>query len=276
MPFISIRSLTHVYDAPGLPPVDALRGVDLDIGAGERVAIVGANGSGKTTLALHMNAMLQPTSGTVSVDGLLTTDDSARAAIRSKIGMVFQSPVDQIVATTVEDDVAFGPENIGVPRHEIEERVRDSLERVGMREERLRSPYLLSAGQQQRVAIAGVLAMKPQCIILDEATSMLDPAAARNLLGLLDRLNREGIAIVSITHRMEEAAAAARLVVLGAGRVVLDGPPREVFGRDLSEYGLALPPAAEIARRLSDSLPGLPRGLYRLDDILGALEEAAR
>jgi energy-coupling factor transporter ATPase len=275
VPFISIKNLTHVYGAPGLPEVHALRGIDLEINAGERIAMLGANGSGKTTLALHMNAILVPTSGTVDVGGFLTTDESARARIRSGVGMVFQSPVDQIVATTVEDDVAFGPENLGVPRAEITERVRESLERVGMWEERKRSPYLLSAGQQQRVAIAGVLAMRPRCILLDEATSMLDPAASRGLLGLLGELNGEGITIISITHRMEEAVSAGRIVVLASGRVAFDGPPRDAFAQDVAKFGLSLPPAARIAGLLSKSIPGFPRGLSSVREILLALEEAA-
>ncbi len=275
MPFISIKNLTHVYDAPGLSGVHALRGVDLEINAGERIAMLGANGSGKTTLALHMNAILLPSSGTVDVGGCLTTDSAALARIRSDVGMVFQSPVDQIVATTVEDDVAFGPENLGVPRAEIAERVRESLERVGMWEERKRSPYLLSAGQQQRVAIAGVLAMRPRCILLDEATSMLDPAASRGLLGLLGELNREGITIISITHRMEEAVSAGRIVVLAGGRVAFDGPPREIFSQDVAKFGLSLPPAARIGGLLARSIPGFPRGLSSVREILLALEEAA-
>ncbi len=274
MPFISIRDLSHIYEAQGLPPVEALRGVDLDIEAGERVAVLGANGSGKTTLALHMNALLLPSSGSVTVDGDSTADRGAHLRIRSKVGMVFQSPVDQIVATTVEDDAAFGPENIGVPREEIRERVRAALERVGMWELRGRSPYLLSAGQQQRVAIAGALAMKPRCIVLDEATSMLDPAASRGLLELLDGLNAEGVTVISITHRMEEAASARRLIVMDRGRVALDGPPRDVFSRDLSPFGLSLPPAARMARILADSIPGFPRGLSTVREIVGALGEA--
>lgn len=275
MPFISIKNLTHSYETPGLPAVEALKGMDLEIDDGERIAIIGANGSGKTTLALHMNAILLPSSGTVTVGGDPTTDPAARNRIRSGVGMVFQSPVDQIVATTVEDDVAFGPENLGVSREEITERVRESLERVGMWEERGRSPYLLSAGQQQRVAIAGILAMKPRCILLDEATSMLDPAAVRGLYTLLGELSGHGITIIAITHRMEEAVAADRVVVLAAGRVAFDGPPREAFALDLPRYGLALPPAARMAALLADSVPGFPKGLSSMEEILLALEGAA-
>ncbi len=239
MALITIDNLRHTYSERGLAPVEALRGISLSIDQGEYVAVVGANGSGKTTLALHLDGLLAPTSGRVLVDGLDTARNEHAGAIRSRVAMIFQSPLDQIVATVAEEDVAFGPENLGVPSAELPALVRRSLERVGLWQERLRPPHLLSAGEQQRLAIAGALAMSPRCLVLDEAASMLDPAGTAGLLDLLDELNAAGITIVTVTHRMDEAARARRVVVLAAGAVVDDGPPARVLSRtDLARWGL--------------------------------------
>ncbi len=246
---IEVDHLTHVYHAGTPHEVRAVWDVSLTIRPGEFVALVGGNGSGKSTLAKHLNALLLPTHGRVVVDGLDTRDPHALWEIRRRVGMVFQNPDNQIVATVVEEDVAFGPENLGLPPEEIAGRVEEALRAVGMLEYRLREPHLLSGGQKQRVAIAGVLAMRPRCIVFDEATTMLDPEGRREVLDTAHRLrDREGIAVVHITHSMEEAAEADRVVALHAGRVVLDGPPREVFRevRRLREVQLDLPEVARL------------------------------
>jgi len=205
---IAVENLTHTYAGRGTAAVQALKGVGLSLAEGEYVAVIGANGSGKTTLALHLDALLQPSSGRVLVDGLDTADGNQTREIRRRVAMIFQSPLDQVVGTIAEEDVAFGPENFGVPSTDLPGVVRRSLERVGLWAERLRPPHLLSAGEQQRLAIAAALAVNPRCLVLDEATSMLDPTGAAALLDLIDELNRGGMTIVSITHRMEEAARA--------------------------------------------------------------------
>jgi len=272
LPFIKIESLSHVYTSHRENPVQALRGIDLEIEEGEYVALVGANGSGKSTLALHLNALLLPTSGKVWVDEMDTSVAGSVNTIRSTVGMVFQSPADQIVATVIEEDVAFGPENLGVPEEELPLRVREALERVGMWEERHRPPHLLSAGQRQQVAIAGTLAMNPRCIVLDEATAMLDPSGSRELLNILGDLQRGGITIVNITHRMEEAACARRIVVIHEGRIVADGSPRSVFSHEnLGTYGLSPPLAARLAGRLRERFSGLPGDILTIDELADAL-----
>ncbi len=262
-PLIRVVGLTHTYHPEGAPPLEALRGLDMQVCAGERVALVGANGSGKSTLARHLNALLLPTSGDVWIDGLNTRDAAHRRHIRALVGMVFQIPIDQIVATVVEEDVAFGPENLGVPRAELRERVRESLERVGMWELRQRPPHLLSPGQQQRVAIAAALAMRPRCLVLDEATAMLDPQGRRELWDLLDRLHADGLTLLYITHDMDDAARAERIIALHQGRVALDAPPARFFGNAerVERLGLGLSTAAELARRLSRRFPTLPAPL---------------
>lgn len=249
---IRIENLTHIYQPANAMPVTALRGVSLHIRAGEYVALIGANGSGKTTLARHLNALLLPDEGDVWVDGLNTRDRANHRAIRATVGMVFQSPADQIVATVVQEDVAFGPENLGVPQPELQARVREALTRVGMWECRERPPHLLSPGQQQRVAIAATLAMRPRCLVLDEATAMLDPAGRRDLWQIVDDLHAGGMTIVAITHDMDEAARATRVIVLAAGRVALDGPPADVFAdaERLMALGVALPTVPELVRLL--------------------------
>jgi energy-coupling factor transport system ATP-binding protein len=272
-PLIEISRLYHAYEGSGSEPIDALRGVSLTVHPGEFVAVVGANGSGKTTLARHLNALLLPTRGEVRVAGLDTRQESARPAIRSQVAMVFQQPEDQIIATTVEDDVAFGPENLGLPVGEIEGQVRWALETVEMWGLRHRPPHLLSVGQQQRAAIAGALALRPRCLVLDEATAMLDPAGRREVLALLQRLHADGVTVVLITHHMAEAALAERLIVLSEGRVAFDGTPRRFFAcpNHVTRLGLDLPPVADLAARMVRRWPDFPAGLFDLDQVADAL-----
>jgi len=255
---IEVRDLCHAYTLPRSGEVWALRDVSLTINTGEYVAIVGTNGSGKTTLARHLNGILEPTSGAVTIDGLTTTAGDSIAEIRRSVAMVFQSPDDQIVATVVEEDVAFGPENEGLAPEEIEVRVHDSLVAVGMWQHRDRPTDQLSEGQKQRVALAGALAVKPRVLVLDEATSMLDPAGSRAILEILDRMHAEGLTIITITHKMDEAARAGRVVVMHEGGIVADDTPVAVFaGDELDAWGLGRPPIAELVRQIRNDFPGL-------------------
>jgi energy-coupling factor transport system ATP-binding protein len=243
----------------------ALNNINLKVKKGEFVVIIGHNGSGKSTLAKHFNAIFIPSSGDVYVDNINTKDSKRIWDIRQSAGMVFQNPDNQIVATIVEEDVAFGPENLGVPPDKIRKRVDDALEAVGMTEYAHHGPHLLSGGQKQRVAIAGVLAMRPQCIILDEPTAMLDPSGRREVIETIKKLNKEeGITIVLITHFMEEAVEADRIVVMDDGKVVLEGKPREVFSRvrELKNLGLDVPQMTELAYELRS------RGINIKGDIL--------
>lgn len=229
--------------AEGVTPV-VLDGVSLSIEEGSFVAVLGHNGCGKSTLAKHMNAILLPSGGTVYVDGIDTADDSRLLDIRRAVGMVFQNPDNQIVANVVEEDVAFAPENLGVPPAEIRQRVDDALKAVNMYDHREHAPHLLSGGQKQRVAIAGVIAMQPRCIVLDEPTAMLDPIGRKDVLRTIKELNRtRGVTVVLITHHMDEAAQADRLVVMAKGRVVADGAPKAVFSQveELRKVGLTVP-----------------------------------
>ncbi len=270
---IEVKGLSYVHPQAAQAALPALQDITFTIEEGELVALVGANGSGKTTLARHLNALLVPTAGFVHIAGLDTRQKSDYSTIRSGIGMVFQSPEDQIVGMTVEEDVAFGPENLGIAPAEIRRRVNDALETVAMEPFRLRPPNQLSAGQMQRVALAGILAMRPRCIIFDEATSMLDPQGRRDVMDLLLQLNREGLTIIYITHFMEEAAQARRVIALSQGKIVLDGTPEQVFSSQarLEEIGLSLPPAAALAGWLRPALPALPQGLLTGDALLSAL-----
>jgi energy-coupling factor transporter ATPase len=256
---------------PAAPPV--LRGISLRIDAGEYVAVVGPNGSGKSTLARHFNALLRPTSGRVLVDGLDTREPAHTRTIRATVGMVFQHPESQMVATIVEEDVAFGPENLGVPHAELRGRVREALELVGMWDARGRPPHLLSAGQKQRVAIAAVLAMRPACLVLDEATSMLDPEGREAVAAIIAEVRRRGTAVVAITHLMNEAARADRIVVLHNGAVLLDAAPRDVFARAdrLRDVGLDLPPAAAVALRVRSHVPSFPTDILSIDELAAAV-----
>ena len=271
---IEVCDLHYTYpgDVHGL--VEALRGVSLTLRRGEFVALIGANGSGKTALARHLNGLLLPTRGEVRVDGLDTRCRDSLLHVRTTVAMVFQRPEDQIVATTVADDVAFGPRNLGLPADRIEARVRRALETVGMWQHRHRSPHLLSAGQQQRVALTGALAMHPRYLILDEATAMLDPAGRCEVMALLKRLHAEGMAILLITHRLEEAAQAERVVALAGGRVAFDGPSRELLTDPdrLRRLRLAPPPLTDLAARLAHRWPDLPPRLLTVDELADALQ----
>ena len=234
--------------AEGVAPV-VLDGVSLSIEEGSFVAVLGHNGSGKSTLAKHMNAILLPSGGAVYVDGIDTADEDRLLDIRRTVGMVFQNPDNQIVANVVEEDVAFAPENLGVPPAEIRQRVDDALKAVGMYEFREHAPHLLSGGQKQRIAIAGVIAMQPRCIVLDEPTAMLDPIGRSDVLRTIKELNRKrGVTVILITHHMDEAAQADRLVVMAKGRVVADGAPKQVFSdvEGLRAVGLTVPQTTQL------------------------------
>lgn len=274
-PIVRLEDVHHVYGVPGGRGVEALRGVSLAVCAGEYVAVIGPNGSGKSTLARHLNALLLPTKGDVWVKTWNTKDPRHRRDVRATVGMVFQNPDAQIVATVVEEDVAFGPENLGVPPDELRRRVDWALEVVGMKAYRLRPPHLLSGGQKQRVAIAGVIAMRPEVLVLDEATALLDPVGRWDVLRTVDRLNREeGMTIIAITHFMEEAVLADRVVVMHAGQVVLDGSPREVFHRrdHLLGLGLDVPPVTELAARLHALHPAFPPDVLNVEELVEAVQ----
>ena len=250
---IETKDLRFSYtDAEGVAPI-VLDGVSLNIEKGSFVAVLGHNGSGKSTMAKHLNAILLPTGGAVYVQGMNTAEDQHLMDIRRTVGMVFQNPDNQIVANVVEEDVAFAPENLGVPSEEIRKRVDDALKAVGMYEFREHAPHLLSGGQKQRIAIAGVIAMQPECIVLDEPTAMLDPIGRADVMRTIKELNRtKGVTVVIITHHMDEAAQADRLVVMAKGKVVADGTPKEVFKdvEGLKAVGLTVPETTELMWQL--------------------------
>lgn len=248
-----IRHVSHTFETEEGKTFDALKDVTTQIKKGEFTAIIGTNGSGKSTLARHLNALLIPTEGELIVEGMRTSDAGRVWDIRQKVGMVFQNPDNQLVAAVVEEDVAFGPENLGVPPEEIRERVDLALEKVGMTSYRKQAPSMLSGGQKQRVAIAGVLAMKPDCIVLDEPTAMLDPKGRKEVMDTIHELNKtEGITIVLITHFMEEAVTADHILVIDRGVLKMEGTPREIFSQadKVTEIGLDVPVPADLARRL--------------------------
>lgn len=248
-----IRNVSHTFETEEGKSFEALKNITAQIRKGGFTAIIGTNGSGKSTLARHLNALLLPTEGELLVDGMNTSDESAVWKIRQKVGMVFQNPDNQLVAAIVEEDVAFGPENLGVPPEEIRERVEQALEKVGMTAYRGQAPSMLSGGQKQRIAIAGVLAMQPDCIVLDEPTAMLDPKGRAEVMATIHELNeKEGITIVLITHFMEEAVTADRVMVIDRGVLQMDGTAREVFSQadKLTEIGLDVPVATDLSRRL--------------------------
>ncbi len=252
-PILKTESLTFSYPSEESVPKAVLDGLSVEIDPGSFVAVLGHNGSGKSTLAKHFNAILLPSGGTVWVDGIDTTDEQRLLDIRRVVGMVFQNPDNQIVANVVEEDCAFGPENLGVEPREIRQRVDDALKAVGMYHLREHAPHLLSGGQKQRVAIAGVLAMKPRCVVLDEPTAMLDPIGRKEVMETVKRLNREnGVTVVLITHHMDEAAQADRLIVMSDGKIIADGPPREVFQdvEGLKAAGLTVPETVELLYEL--------------------------
>ena len=259
---INVEHLAYTY--PGVddtPGVAVFEDMNLTIQEGTFVAILGSNGCGKSTLAKHFNSILLPTGGKVWVCGIDTADENRLMAVRRNVGMVFQNPDNQIVANVVEEDVAFGPENLGISSAEIRRRVDNALRQVGMSHYAQHAPHLLSGGQKQRIAIAGVIAMEPKCIILDEPTAMLDPRGRREVMETITRLNQEkGITVVLITHHMDEAAKAQRVVVMHKGKVAADGAPREVFPRVdlLHELGLAAPETVELCHELNKQGFDLP------------------
>ena len=277
MSFIHVENVTFRYgtDDP-LSLKEALSGVSLAVEKGEFVALLGHNGCGKSTLAKHFNAMLLPTSGKVFVDGMDTTEEALKYEIRRRAGLVLQNPDNQLVASIVEEDVAFGPENLGVPPKEIRQRVDDALKAVEMYDYRLAAPYKLSGGQKQRVAIAGIIAMQPECIVLDEPTAMLDPRGRTEVLDTIHKLNRElGITIVLITHYMDEAVTADRVVVMDSGRILTEGTPKEVFSKVelLKQHHLDVPQATELCYRLRACGCQVPLGILDAEECVGILEK---
>ncbi len=253
----------------------AIDGVSLNVKKGDFIAILGANGSGKSTLAKHLNAILYPTEGSVWVNGYNTLEEKNLWEIRRSAGMVFQNPDNQIIATVVEEDVGFGPENLGVATEEIWQRVEKSLGAVGMLEYRTHSPNKLSGGQKQRVAIAGIMAMKPECIVLDEPTAMLDPDGRKEVISTIHSLNKnENITVILITHHMDEVINADRVFVMENGRVVMDGSPREIFSRvdEVKKYRLDVPQVTELAYELKQSGVNIPDGILTPNELVEALE----
>lgn len=271
---IEAEKLQFSYNAGTVAEIKALAGIDAFIRHGEFVAVIGHNGCGKSTLAKQMNALLIPTEGDVRVDGLNTRDTGSLWDIRKACGMVFQNPDNQLVATVVEEDAAFGPENLGVDPAEIRQRVDEALRAVGIGGMEKRSSHLLSGGQKQRLAIAGIIAMHPRYIILDESTSMLDASGRKEVLATVRKLNRqEGIGVVFITHSMEEALEADRIIVMEKGRVVMEGSPREVFTHveRLREMGLGVPPMVELAHILREMGVPVPPGVSGVEEMAGFL-----
>ena len=263
MSFISVDNLIYRYSENSSA---ALENINLQIADGEFVAVIGTNGSGKSTLAKHFNALLIPTSGKVIVEGMDTSNEVDLWKIRSKVGMVFQNPDNQLIAALVEDDIAFGPENLGIPSEEIRRRVDLSLNAVGMLDFKKISPHKLSGGQKQRIAIAGALAMNTKCIVFDEPTAMLDPQGRTEVLAVIKKLHAQGLTVIYITHFMEEAMAANRVVVMKSGKIIKSGTPKEIFTdvEGIKKIGLDVPIAAEIAHRLRS------RGFKLSQDILTA------
>lgn len=276
---ISFKNVTYLYESEENTQTPAVKGVDLDIRKGEFVAVLGHNGSGKSTLAKLTNAILIPTKGSVTVNGMDTSDEELINKIRQNVGMVFQNPDNQIIATIVEDDVAFGPENLGVPPCEIRERVDRALKEVGMYDHRHREPHKLSGGQKQRVAIAGILAMQTACMVLDEPTAMLDPRGREEVMNTVLRLNKEmGITILFITHFMDEAVLADRVVVMDNGGILLDSNPRDVFSNVdlLKSVGLDVPQAAELCSLLRRDGVKLPPDVLDADEFIEAVLTAVK
>ncbi len=257
--------------------VRAIDGIDLDIKKGDFVAILGHNGSGKSTVAKEINAILEPTEGVLFVNGLDSSKEENIWGIRQSAGMVFQNPDNQLVASVVEEDVAFGPENLGVPTDDIIARVAYALEKVGMTAYRESSPNHLSGGQKQRIAIAGILAMKPKCIVLDEPTAMLDPNGRKEVIATIHELNRkEGITILLITHYMDEVTGCDKVIVMDNGKVVMQGTPREIFSRpeEVKSHGLDLPQVTELAYKLRESGVDMPEGVLSVEEFADAFTAA--
>lgn len=268
---IEIQNVSYAYEDAA---AKALNNVSLTINDGEFVAVVGHNGSGKSTLAKHLNALLLPTEGKVLVDGMDTADEADTLSIRQRVGMVFQNPDNQLVTTIVEEDVAFGPENIGVPGNEIRTRVDRALAAVGMEKYAHSAPNMLSGGQKQRIAIAGMLAMQPKVLVLDEATAMLDPKGRRDIIDLVTKLHREnGITVVMITQYMEEAIGADRVAVMSGGELILEGTPKEVFSQDelLHKHRLDVPVMQQLANRLNAHGANLPKSILSMEEMAQAI-----
>lgn len=268
---IEIQNVSYAYEDAA---AKALNNVSLTINDGEFVAVVGHNGSGKSTLAKHLNALLLPTEGKVLVDGMDTADEADTLSIRQRVGMVFQNPDNQLVTTIVEEDVAFGPENIGVPGNEIRARVDRTLAAVGMEKYAHSAPNMLSGGQKQRIAIAGMLAMQPKVLVLDEATAMLDPKGRRDIIDLVTKLHKEnGITVVMITQYMEEAIGADRVAVMSGGELILEGTPKEVFSQDelLHKHRLDVPVMQQLANRLNARGANLPKSILSVEEMAQAI-----
>ena len=268
---IEIQNVSYAYEDAA---AKALNNVSLTINDGEFVAVVGHNGSGKSTLAKHLNALLLPTEGKVLVDGMDTADEADTLSIRQRVGMVFQNPDNQLVTTIVEEDVAFGPENIGVPGNEIRTRVDRALAAVGMEKYAHSAPNMLSGGQKQRIAIAGMLAMQPKVLVLDEATAMLDPKGRRDIIDLVTKLHKEnGITVVMITQYMEEAIGADRVAVMSGGELILEGTPKEVFSQDelLHKHRLDVPVMQQLANRLNAHGANLPKCILSVEEMAQAI-----
>ncbi|MGG1576056.1 energy-coupling factor transporter ATPase [Fictibacillus sp. NRS-1165] len=269
-PLIKVNDLSFEYKLNNKTSIPVLKGVSFDIFPGEYVAIVGHNGSGKSTLSKHLNGILKPSSGDVLVSGSNTKELQMLREIRQKVGMVFQHPDNQIVATIVEDDVAFGLENIEIPAATMKDRIDYALEAVGMSEFRQRPPHHLSGGQKQRVAIAGIIAMKPDCLVLDEATSMLDTYGRRDILNVVRELNDDGMTIVSVTHHMSEVAEASRVIVIEQGQIIMDGSPRGIFQQyeRMQQLKLDIPVASRLARLIHEYDEEFQSDLIRNNEII--------
>lgn len=276
-PIIRVEDVSFSYKINEQNSVPVLKGVSFSIFPGEYVAIIGHNGSGKSTLSKHLNGILIPETGDVWVDGHNTKDDAKKREIRKTVGMVFQHPDNQIVATIVEEDVAFGLENIGVPREEMKKRVDEALHVVQMSQYRLRPPHHLSGGQKQRVAIAGVLAMQPDCIVFDEATSMLDSFGRKEVLRVMREMNDKGMTIVTVTHHMSEAAEANRIMVIEEGQIVMDGPPREIFKhkQELENLQLDVPAVSQMAEIIHNQYSFFSNDIIHENELIGEVVKFA-
>ena len=273
-PIIRINDVTYEYvKEEEQAKVRALDGVSLDVEKGSFISITGKNGSGKSTLAKNINGLLVPTMGSITVKGLDTREDENIWDIRHTVGMVFQNPDNQIVSSIVEDDVAFGPENMGVPTEEIRGRVDEALKAVGMYDHRAKAPHLLSGGQKQRIAIAGVVAMKPECIVFDEPTALLDPKGRKDVMEIIHSLHKEGITVLLITHFMEEAIQADRMIVMDGGKIAIDRPPREIFHEQdkLEELDLAMPVSIELASGLRKAGIDIPKDVIGTDELVDSI-----
>jgi len=271
---VQFNSVHYAYNANTDAEVKALNGVSFSIDKGEFVAIVGHNGSGKSTLARLANGLLQPSKGEVIVDGFFTHDKRATFEVRKRVGLVFQNPDSQMVASIIEDDIAFGPENLGLKREEIQERVDFALNAVGMLEHKKGTPFRLSGGQKQRIAIAGVLALKPAVLVLDEATAMLDPKGRQEVLDTALKLRQDsGIAVVLITHFLEEALTADKVIVMNGGQIAMQGTPKQILtkGEELSAIGLDMPFSARVANKLREGGLNLSEGILETEELLEAI-----